>query len=265
MVSVGYHGEYRAPRRGSRPLDGPIAPRSSLPGQAGTESMTIPILAVSDEPDPRIYSESVRERLGHVAFVVSCGDLPGSYLEFLADALNRPVYYVLGNHANERSRNGSDTPATPPTGAIDIGGKVVQDPATGLILAGFPGCPRYAEHEPEQYSEWEIGLMATKMAPRLQLNRLRHGRALDLLVTHAPPRGVNDRPDPAHRGFEMLRGFLERWKPPYHLHGHIHLYDRSQPFQQRFGETDVINVFPYRVIEVETDPAQRALAAETAP
>ena len=52
--------------------------------------MSIPILAVTDEADPRIHSETVRERLGHVAFVVSCGDLPASYLEFLADALNRP-------------------------------------------------------------------------------------------------------------------------------------------------------------------------------
>jgi hypothetical protein len=35
---------------------------------------------------------------------------------------------------------------------------------TGLILAGFPGGPRYCEGEPAQYSEWEIGLMAAKMA-----------------------------------------------------------------------------------------------------
>ena len=37
----------------------------------------------------------------------------------------------------------------------------------------------------------------------------------------------------------------------YPIHGHVHLYDRSQPFQQRFADTDVINVFPYRVLELE--------------
>lgn len=209
--------------------------------------MSIPILAVTDEPDPRIHSETLRERMGHVAFAVSCGDLPASYLEFIADALNRPLYYVPGNHA----RRCTDKSACQPTGAIDLSGKVVQDPATGLILAGFPGCLRYEEDQPAQYSEWEIGLMAARMAPRLQLNRLRHGRALDLLITHAPPRGVNDRPDPAHRGFETLRGFLERWRPPYHLHGHVHLYDRNEPHQQRFGDTEVINVFPYRLLELD--------------
>ncbi|MGH2613722.1 MAG: metallophosphoesterase family protein [Thermomicrobiales bacterium] len=231
--------------------------------------MAIPILAVTDEADPRIHSESLRERLGHVAFAVSCGDLPASYLEFIADALNRPVYYVLGNHAEELTRCRLEKDACnaqgAPAGAIDLGGKVVQDPATGLILAGFPGSPRYNECEPAQYSEWEIGLMATRMSPRLHLNRLRSGRALDLLVTHAPPRDVNDRPDPAHRGFAALRGFLEKWQPAYHIHGHIHLYDRSEPFQQRFGETDVINVFPYRVLNLEPNQAAPQQAAAMSP
>lgn len=223
--------------------------------------MAIPILAVTDEVDPRIHSETLRERMGHVAFAVSCGDLPASYLEFIADALNRPLYYVPGNH----TRRCSDKDACVPAGAIDLSGKVIQDPGTGLILAGFPGCLRYEENQPAQYSEWEIGLMAARMAPRLQLNRLRHGRALDLLVTHAPPRGVNDRPDPAHRGFETLRGFLERWRPPYHLHGHVHLYDRSEPFHQHFGETDVINVFPYRLLDLDLAEAEPASAAEVSP
>lgn len=209
--------------------------------------MSIQILAVTDEVDPRIHSETLRQRMGQVDFVVSCGDLPASYLEFIADALNRPVYYVLGNHVRRCSERG----ACKPKGAIELSGKVMQDPTTGLILAGFPGCLRYEDDQPAQYTERDIGLMALKMAPHLQMNRLRHGRALDLLITHAPPRGVNDRPDPAHRGFETFRGFLEQWKPLYHLHGHIHLYDRTQPFQQRFGDTEVINVFPYRLLELE--------------
>ena len=109
---------------------------------------------------------------------------------------------MLGNHAEELTRRCSGNESCKPSGAIDLGGKVMTGSGDGLILAGIPGSPRYCEDEPAQYSEWEIGLMTTKMAPRLHLNRLRHGRALDLLVSHAPPRDVNDRPDPAHRGFE---------------------------------------------------------------
>lgn len=226
--------------------------------------MAIPILAVTDEADPRIHSATLRERMGHVAFAVSCGDLPASYLEFIADALNRPVYYVLGNHAEELTRR-SGKPIRDPFGAIDLGGKVVQDPETGLILAGFPGSPRYNEFEPAQYSEWEIGVMACKMAPRLALNRLQQGRALDLLVTHAPPRDVNDRADPAHRGFTTLRGFLEKWRPPVHIHGHVHLYDRSERAAQRFADTEVINVFPYRLIELDPYPAATAPTTAASP
>jgi uncharacterized protein len=223
--------------------------------------MTVPILAVSDEIDPRIHSASVRERMGHVAFVVGCGDLPASYLEFLADALNKPVYYVLGNHAEELTKGGERCKARTPMGAIDLGGRVVRDGGTGLILAGFPGSPRYGENEPAQYAEWEIWLMAAKMAPRLLWNKLRHGRAVDVLVTHAPPRRVNDREDHAHRGFEALRT-LDRWlRPAVHLHGHIHLYDRSLPHETRFEGARVVNVFPYRVVEVEAAPAPDATAA----
>jgi hypothetical protein len=80
------------------------------------------------------------------------------------------------------------------------------------------------------------------------------------LVTHSPPRDVNDRDDMAHRGFKALRSFLTWFRPAYQLHGHVHLYDRSKPYSQRFEATDVINVFPYRVVEV-----QPALAPTPAP
>ncbi len=214
-----------------------------------------PILAVSDETDPRIHSATVRERMGDVAMVIGCGDLPSGYLEFLADALNRPVYYVLGNHADELRRGCCRTQAAKPMGATDLGGRVVRDPQTGLILAGFPGSPRYGEHEPAQYVEREIWWMMARMAPRLLWNRLRHGRALDVLVTHAPPRHVNDREDPAHRGYQALRPFLRWFQPAVQLHGHVHLYDRSLPTEQRFGATRVVNVFPYKVLDLEPFPA----------
>ena len=216
--------------------------------------MPIQALAVSDEIDPRIYSATVRQRMGHVSLVLGCGDLPARYLEFLADALDRPVYYVLGNHAEELTRGGERGKRYQPLGGVDLGGRVVHDPGTGLILAGFPGSPRYGENEPAQYGEWEISWMMARMAPRLLWNRVRHGRALDVLITHAPPRDVNDREDKPHRGFVAMRRFLTWFRPAYHLHGHVHLYDRNEPYQATFGETAVINVYPYRVLDFELEP-----------
>jgi len=213
--------------------------------------MTINVLAISDEVDQRIYSPSISQRMEGVQMVIGCGDVPASYLEFLSDALNKPVYYVLGNHAEELTRTGERGIPRHPEGCIDLGGKVVRDPVSGLILAGLPGSLRYSQDEPVQYTERQMSWMIWKMMPRLWWNRYRYGRALDILVTHAPPRHVNDREDHAHRGFEAMRRFLERFQPRYQLHGHIHLYDRSKPHTARFAETDVINVYPYRQIELE--------------
>ena len=225
--------------------------------------MPIYALAVSDEVDPRIHSATLRQRMGHVALVLGCGDVPASYLEFLADALDRPVYYVLGNHAEELTRHGERGKRVHPMGGIDLGGRVVRDPGTGLILAGFPGSPRYSDG-PEQYSELDIYLMISRMAPRLLWNRWRHGRALDVLVTHAPPRDINDQPDPAHRGFRAIRSFLRWFRPAYHVHGHVHLYDRSRPHTARFEATTVINVYPYQVLELEPPGVPAARAATPA-
>jgi Icc-related predicted phosphoesterase len=229
--------------------------------------MPIKVLAVSDQIDPRIHSSTVRDRMGDVAIVFGCGDLPARYLEFLADALNQPVYFVLGNHLEELTRKGERGRPYEPMGCIDLGGKVIRDEKTGMILAGVPGSPRYRDGEEQQYTEWQISWMLAKMMPRLLWNKFRHGRALDVLITHSPPRDVNDRDDPAHRGFVALRGFLERYKPAYHLHGHVHLYDRSQPSEAVFADTLVVNVYPYRVIELETgeDGAVRHPVAAPAP
>ncbi len=212
--------------------------------------MPIHALAVSDEIDERIHSATLRQRMPHVSVVFSCGDLPARYLEFLVDALDKPLYYVLGNHAEELTR-GAWGKRYLPLGCIDLGGKVLRDPSSGLILAGLPGSPRYSQDEPEQYTEAQMLWIIARMAPRLWWNRIRTGRALDVLITHAPPRDVNDAPDPAHRGFKAIRRFLTWFKPAYHLHGHVHLYDRSQPHILCFDRTQVINVFPFRVVEIE--------------
>jgi Icc-related predicted phosphoesterase len=212
--------------------------------------MPIRVLAVSDQIDPRIHSATIRERMSDVEIVFGCGDLPASYLEFLADALNRPVYFVYGNHLEEATRQpGGDL--YQPMGCVDLGGRVVRDRWSGLILAGIPGSPRYAENEPMQFSEFQIRWMIAKMTPRLLWNRLRHGRALDILVSHSPARDLGDREDLPHRGFTSLRSFLKRWRPAYMLHGHVHLYDRSLPFMHEFEATTIINVYPFRVLDLD--------------
>jgi hypothetical protein len=218
----------------------------------------INLLAVSDQVDPRIHSASLRQRMPDVDIVLGCGDVPARYLEFLADALDRPVYFVYGNHHEELTRKGEFGKHYEPMGAVDIGGKVCRDPGTGLIIAGFPGSPKYSRETAQQYSNNEIRWMMAKMAPRLLWNRLRRGRYVDVLISHAPPRDINDRDDIPHRGFPPLRTFLRWFRPAVHLHGHIHVYDRNEQVETHYHDSTVINVYPYARIQLARQPCARA-------
>ena len=96
------------------------------------------------------------------------------------------------------------------------------------------------------------------MFPKLLYYRLRRGRWVDVLITHSPPRDVNDRLDQAHRGFAAYRTFVKLFKPRYLIHGHIHLYDRNEPWQAALGDTRVINVYPYQKLDLDFEkPAAR--------
>lgn len=213
--------------------------------------MNLKVLAVTDEVDPRIYSTSLRDRMGDVDLVVSCGDLPASYIEYLTDALHRDVYYVLGNHAEELVREGQRGVPRHPLGGTDVGFKIVTDKRTGVIFAGLPGSPRYSENDPVQFTEFQMSMRILRMMPRLIWNKMRHGRAMDVLVTHAPPRDVGDREDVAHRGFAVIRKLIKWAKPRYHLHGHVHLYDRSESHINTLHGTEVINVYPYQRLNLD--------------
>lgn len=205
------------------------------------------ILALSDQELDSIYTPSVAERFPHIDLVVGCGDLPYYYLEFLVDTLHKPVFFVRGNHAAHVEYSQS-LERTEPWGAIDLHRKLVHH--NGVIFGGFEGSLRYRQG-PFMYTQGEMWLMVLGMLPRLLYNRLRHGRALDVLVTHAPAWGVGDRQDPAHRGFKAFRWLLATFKPQLHLHGHVHLYDRSQPATLQFGPTRVVNAYGYQEVQLD--------------
>lgn len=213
--------------------------------------MLLQVLAVTDEVDERIYSTTIRDRMGDVDMVVSCGDVPASYLEFLTDALHREVYYVLGNHAEEITRGGAQCEPRLPEGCTNVGFRVIRDQRTGLLIAGLPGSVRYSDGDPVQFTELQMMWHMLRMAPKLLWNHLRHGRALDLLITHSPPRHVGDREDAAHRGFEIMHRFLKWAQPRWHLHGHIHLYDRTINPTQQLYDTTIVNVYPYQRLELD--------------
>jgi len=155
--------------------------------------------------------------------------------------LDAPLYAIHGNHdappSTEGAREFEDS------GASWIGGRTTR--VKGLLLAGFDGCVRY-NGGAYQSSQRQMALAVRLLVPWLWLNKVRYGRFLDILVTHAPPRGIHDQDDPAHAGFDAFRWLIETFQPRYHLHGHVHVYDRRKVCQTSVGRTEVVNVYPYR-------------------
>ena len=58
-------------------------------------------LIISDEVLPQLYGPSLKRFVGDIDLIISCGDLPFYYIEFIISTLNKPAYYVFGNHGRE--------------------------------------------------------------------------------------------------------------------------------------------------------------------
>ena len=89
------------------------------------------------------------------------------------------------------------------------------------------------------------------LVPRLFLNKLLRGRAVDIVLTHASPRGIHDRDDLCHRGFKCFLWVMRVFKPKWLVHGHIHLYDLADVRISSYGETTVINAFGHWILDTE--------------
>jgi Icc-related predicted phosphoesterase len=203
------------------------------------------ILAVSDQVVPSIYSSRVRQQFADVNMVLACGDLSYSYLEYIATMLSVPCFFVRGNHDHVEYTSSGRT-LTHPGGFIDLDERTAQ--VQGLLLAGLEGSIRYRPNAPHQHTEAEMALKVWRLTPALLWNRVRYGRFLDILITHSPAFGIHDGQDRAHRGFRAFLKLMTRFRPRYLLHGHHHI-SRVELCRTRYFDTQVINVYPFQVIE----------------
>jgi Icc-related predicted phosphoesterase len=209
------------------------------------------ILAISDEVVDFIYSPAAKERFGDVDLIVGCGDLPFYYLEFVVTILNKPLYMVSGNHDAHNQYMSDGRILNHAEGTINIDGELANE--NGILLAGLGGSIRYRPDGVHQYTQSEMKGRVLSMTPSLLLNRLRRGRFLDILITHSAPRNIHDSDDAAHVGFEAFNSFIQWFKPRFLLHGHSHVYQRNVITRTMVGETEVLNVYPYRLIEWDTN------------
>ena len=190
------------------------------------------ILAVSDEESPSLWSERVRDIAGNVDLIISCGDLRNDYLDFLLTMINAPLLYVFGNHDEHAIEGG-----------ICIDGKICE--VEGVTVAGLGGSVRYRQGV-NMYSESEMRRRYWRLWPGLWVSG-----GVDVLVTHSPARGWGDLDDRAHAGFEVFNVILNRYRPKYMLHGHVHpSYGRVKREHVHTSGTRIVNVCGYRLIEL---------------
>lgn len=207
------------------------------------------ILAISDRVQENIYNQSIRARYGDVKMVFSCGDLPYYYLEYIVTMLcGVTLLYVRGNHDDRPMFMKDGRVMTSAAGCLDIDGKVLN--VSGLLVAGIQGSMRYRPDGKYMYNDQQIAGKLARMVPRLLINKLRYGRYLDVLVTHSPPYGIHDRSDLPHTGFKAFLNFMQIFRPRYLLHGHVHVYNPNMPRETRYKDTFVINVYPFKVLDI---------------
>lgn len=225
------------------------------------------ILCISDQIDPLLYSNSAKERFEDIDIVLCAGDLPMEYIDFVVSTLNKPTYFVFGNHNLKefhyyhknttvlQSENPyANCDFTCNHGAKYVGFKAIRE--NGLLIAGASGSMLY-NHGLCQYTDKEMFFKLLKLTPTLLWNKFRFGRYLDIFLTHTPPEDIHDKKDPCHRGFKCYRWFLSKFKPRFMIHGHIHLYDIQDIRVSQFEETTVINAFSHYILDFNTKKIEK--------
>jgi len=192
----------------------------------------IKILSISDQVDPLVYSDNLKERYGDVDFVLSCGDLSYMYLEYIITILNCPLYFVHGNHDPVKELNMGESRSYP-FGAQNLHRKIVRK--HGLLMAGVEGSIRYNWKTPYQYTQGMMWSHVLRLVPGLFYNKLFHGS------------------DWTHQGIKAFRWLVNTFQPEYHFHGHIHYYHPDEVKESQVGKTKVINTYRSWVTEFITE------------
>jgi Icc-related predicted phosphoesterase len=189
------------------------------------------ILAISDVESRYYYDYYTPGKLDEFDLILSCGDLSRTYLEFIISMAHCPVLYVRGNHDDAFADQ-------PPEGCVCIEDQIYV--YEGVRILGLGGCHRYRDGE-NMFTERQMAARVRRLWRQLR----RHG-GFDILMTHAPARHLNDFDSVSHRGFDCFVTLLDRYRPRYFIHGHIHKnYGIHIPQKTQRGETTIINAYDH--------------------
>lgn len=197
------------------------------------------ILAIADEESKLLWDYYEKGMLDNVDLIISCGDLSSDYLSFLVTMTSVPVLYVHGNHDTKYGEK-------PPEGCTCIEDTVYV--YKGIRILGLGGSMRY-KSGPYQYTEIEMRRRVQRIMLKIWLHR-----GFDILVTHAPAYRLNDGMDLPHQGFRVFLDLIEKYKPKFFLHGHVHMsYGREHKRYDKYNDTHVINAFEKCIFDYEAE------------
>lgn len=195
------------------------------------------ILAIADEESKYLWDYYEKEKLEGIDLILSAGDLDPRYLSFLVTLSSVPVLYVHGNHDDKYEQ-------MPPEGCICIEDQIYE--YKGLRILGLGGSMRYRPGK-HQYTDKQMARRVRKL-----WFTLRRKKGFDILLTHSPAYQLNDGRDLPHQGFRVFQTLLDKYKPKFFIHGHVHLnYGAKCRRYDKYGETNVINAFERCIIEID--------------
>lgn len=166
-------------------------------------------LVFSDLHGDQGLIEKVRELSKDIDIAICCGDISPVHGDTIEAGrrlgrLDARLFIVPGNF---------ELPTT--LSAIckennwtDLHGKSFK--VNGITIVGCGGAPKGPFNTPYELEEREFEEILAKI------------EYADILVTHAPPKGVTDYTNGANIGSDAIRAFIEDKQPKINLCGHVH-------------------------------------------
>lgn len=182
------------------------------------------LLVIADRPPRTPIADTLKQH--QIDAIITLGDLALQDIRDLETVTTVPKFGVYGNHDS-----GSYMPEL---GITNLHLQTVE--LGGITLGGFEGSVRYKN---DPYAPMYTQEEANELIKQLP--------AVDLLISHAPPRGIHDEPEPAHQGYDALRWYIQQYHPAFCLHGHT--YPSSTV--ETLAETQIVYIYEDQIVELD--------------
>jgi uncharacterized protein len=184
-------------------------------------------------------SEPLHELAKDCEIIILLGDLFYEWIKELEN-ISIPILGVTGNHDFDTHMNPNSENPLEKIGATQLHLDTFE--YRGVRFAGFSGDLSYifAENNKPYWKGNDPDILKD------ELKKMETLESADVLLTHFPSNGTLDMPKfLGRKGLQTFRNYIDRVKPKYHFHGHMHV-----PCTAQVNQTEVNCVFPYLIKDI---------------